>query len=135
MTLTNFRKFNTCSGKMVIAGKDEESNESLVRQVKHNELVFHTKLPGSPFANLKCSQKEASELDIKDSALFCAIYSREWKKNKKSLIIHMFIGKDLYKTSNMKKGTFGVKSFKEIKLNKEELTKFEKQIKTNKEKK
>jgi len=135
MTKTNFREFNTSSGKLVLAGRDEESNESLVRQVKHNELVFHTKSSGSPFANLKCIQKEASKKDIEESALFCAVYSRDWKKNKKNLIIHMFIGKDIYKKSSMKKGTFGVKDFKEIKLNKEELNKFEKQINLDKEEK
>ena len=44
----------------------------------------------------------------------------------------MFIGKDIFKTSSMKKGTFGVKKLKEIKLNKEELDIFVKNISLNK---
>lgn len=128
-TKANFRKFQTSSGKLVLSGRDENNNEDLVRQVSQNELVFHTKAVGSPFTNIKSPKDSLLKDDIKESALFCALFSKDWKKNKGDVIVHSFIGKDLYKNDKMKTGTFGVKKVKEIKLKKAEIEAFEKIIK------
>ena len=48
-----FRKFKTSSGKLVLAGKDAETNEKLINQAEKNEIVLHTKQAGSPFVNIK----------------------------------------------------------------------------------
>ncbi len=117
-----FRKVISKSGTIILAGKDAESNEALVKQTGKNELVFHTEAPGSPFVNIK---EKAKKPDIKLAAIFCAKHSRDWKKNKKDVIVHMFKGQDIFKTKEMKKGTFGVKKFKVIKLKKTEIEKFE----------
>jgi len=116
----NFRKFTTSSGKQVLAGKDAEQNEKLVWQADANEIVLHTKSPGSPFCNIK---GRASEKDIKEAAVFCARYSQEWKKakEKKDVLVHYFKGRDIYKEMGMKTGTFSVKKFKEIKIRKEDI--------------
>ena len=37
----------------ILAGRDENSNEELVRQSAPDELVFHTAAAGSPFVNVK----------------------------------------------------------------------------------
>ncbi len=118
-----FRKLITSSGTLVLAGKDAESNEALIAQVKPLEEVFHTAAPGSPFVNIKGKPKRG---DIKQAAAFCASYSREWKKNKKDVLIHRFKGKDIYKNKDMKLGTFGVKKFKTIKIRKEDIENFRK---------
>jgi predicted ribosome quality control (RQC) complex YloA/Tae2 family protein len=125
----NFRKFQTQSGKLVLAGRDEESNEELIEQVNQNELVFHTKVSGSPFVNIKSLSDKTTKEDIKETALFCALFSKDWKKNRHDIIMHIFLGKDIYKTKDMKTGTFGVKNFKEIKLKRQEIEAFEKLIK------
>jgi len=117
-----FRKLITKSGTIILAGKDEISNEELVKQAGENEDVFHTAAPGSPFVNIKGKSKKS---DIKTAAIFCAKYSRDWKKNKKNVIVHHFKGKDIFKTKEMKKGTFGVKKFRIIIVKKEEILKFE----------
>ena len=117
---TMFREIKTINGARILAGKDSESNEALITQAGQTEEIFHTALPGSPFVNIKGKAKKE---DIKDAAIFCARYSRDWKKNKKDVIIHWFKGKDVYKEKGMKAGTFGVKKFKVIKVKKAEVEK------------
>ena len=74
------RKIETKNKTIILAGKDAESNEKLVKQTKKDEWIFHTALPGSPFVNIK---EKAKRGDIKFAAIFCAKHSRDWKRNKK----------------------------------------------------
>jgi predicted ribosome quality control (RQC) complex YloA/Tae2 family protein len=120
----NFRQFKTSSGKLVLAGKSAENNEDLVMQVQPTETVLHTEMPGSPFVNIK---GEATKKDIKESAVFCAKYSQDWRDNKRDVSVHVFRGADIYKDKKMKTGTFGVKKFDIIKVKKEDILKFEKE--------
>jgi predicted ribosome quality control (RQC) complex YloA/Tae2 family protein len=117
----NFRKLTTERKTIILGGKSAINNEELVEQIKKEEEVFHTAKPGSPFVNIKGKAKKG---DIKDAAIFCASYSKDWKKNKSDVIIHRFKGKDIYKTKSMKKGTFGVKKIKKIKIKKKDIEKF-----------
>ncbi len=124
MTSENFRKLETSSGKLMLAGKNAASNEELVEQVGKEELVLHTAAPGSPFVNIKLKNKEEiSKQDIKEAAIFCVKYSQAWKKPKikKNIEVHVFLGKDIYKTKDMSLGTFGVKKHKSVILKKGEL--------------
>ncbi len=115
MKKTNFRKFETKHGTLLLAGKNADSNEELIKQVEPDEEVFHTELPGSPFVNIKGKPKKG---DIKEAAIFCARYSRDWKKNHRNVEVHRFKGKDVFKVKGMKTGTFGVKKIKKIKVKK-----------------
>ena len=121
----NFREFTTSSGKKILAGKSAANNEELISQVEPSEIVLHTKKPGSPFVNIK---GKATQKDIKEAAIICARYSKAWKKAKlkKDIIVHIFRGKDIYKTKKMKLGTFGVKKFKELRVRKKDIEEFEK---------
>ena len=114
----NFRKFATKSGAVVLAGKDENSNEELVKQITPDEFVFHTAAAGSPFANVK---GKANENDLKEAAIFCAKYSRDWKKNHHDVEVHKFRGRDIYKKPGMKAGTFGVRKFETMRIRKEDI--------------
>jgi len=118
MESANFRKFMTSSGKAVLAGKNAEQNEAVIEQARADEIVLHTAEAGSPFCNIK---GKASKEDIHEAAVFCARYSRDWKKNKKDVIVHYFKAYDTYKKKDMKTGTFGVKKLEVIKIKKEEL--------------
>lgn len=113
-----FREFTTSSGKLVLSGKDRETNEKLIERAEKNNWVLHTKEKGSPFAEIK---GKATKKDIKETAIFIAKFSQDWKKNKKDVKVHYFKGKDIYKTKLMKLGTFGVKKFKEILVKKREI--------------
>ncbi|MBI2629564.1 DUF814 domain-containing protein [Candidatus Pacearchaeota archaeon] len=124
MEKEKFRKIILSSGKIALGGKNAENNEELVSQAGEKEIVLHTKAKGSPFVNIKYSGKVTKE-DIKEAGIFCARYSQDWKKNKKEVIVHYFLGRDVYKKKDMAMGTFGVKKFKEIVINKEEIESFE----------
>ncbi len=129
--MVTFRKFLTTTGKQVLAGKSAENNEDLVAQVNENELVLHTKLPGSPFCNIKADSEAVSKKELKEAAIFCARYSQDWRDNQKNVNIDYFLGKDIYKLKSMKSGTFGVKNTKEIVIKKQEIKEFiEKQNET-----
>ena len=117
-----FRKLVSSSGTLVIAGKDAEQNEEVVKLAEAGEIVMHTKAPGSPFCIIKA--KKPSKQDIKETALFCAKFSRDWKTNHKDIEIHVFSGKDIFKEKGMKTGTFGVKKSKSIITKKEETETF-----------
>lgn len=117
------RKMISSDGTLFLAGKDSKTNEELIKQIQKDEEVFHTSAAGSPFVNIK---GKASESDIKQAALFCAKYSRDWKKNKKDIVVHWFKAQDVYKDKTMKDGTFGVKKLKTILVKKQDIEKFEK---------
>lgn len=117
-----FREHVTKQGTLILAGKNENNNEDLVKQAEKDEEVFHTKETGSPFVNIKGEPKKG---DMKEAAIFCAKYSKDWKKNHKDIEVHQFKGKDIYKNKGMKAGTFGVKNRKIIKVKKEEIEEFE----------
>ncbi|MFA4960584.1 MAG: NFACT RNA binding domain-containing protein [Candidatus Pacearchaeota archaeon] len=128
--MVKFRNFITSSGKIVFGGKSAENNEELIKQVKPNEVVLHTAMPGSPFVNIK---GEVAKKDIKDAAIFCAKYSQDWRDNKKDVLVHIFNGTDIFKDKKMKIGTFGVKKFNTVKVKKEDILKLERETKENHE--
>lgn len=117
-----FREFETSSGKKVLAGKNAENNEELVAQVEDSEDVFHTAAPGSPFANIKA--QKTNEKDRREVAVFTAAKSQDWRDNKSDVEVHWFKGKNISKKKGMKTGCFNVKSFKVIKIKKEEIENF-----------
>ena len=119
-----FRQITTKSETIILAGKDENSNEELVKQIEKDEEVFHTEKPGSPFVNIKGKAKKE---DVKIAAIFCAAKSQDWRDNKKDVLVHQFKGKDIFKIKGMKTGTFGVKKHKAIKVKKSDIEKWVKE--------
>jgi predicted ribosome quality control (RQC) complex YloA/Tae2 family protein len=116
-----FRQLITKKGTLLLAGKNAKNNEELIEQVQPSEIVLHTAEAGSPFVNIKGKPKF---WDIKEAAIFCARHSKDWRDNKKDVLVHKFIGKDIYKDRNMKLGTFGIKKFKVIKVKKKWIEEF-----------
>lgn len=118
-----FREFVTSSGKKVIAGKDAEQNEELVNQfIGKENKIFHTAKPGSPFCIIE--KIKHGKKDIQETAIFCASKSQDWRDNKGDVEVNFFTGADIYKTKSMKVGTFGVKRFRTMIVNKREIEKF-----------
>lgn len=122
-----YREFATSSGKFVIGGKNAEQNEKVVEQAGKEEVILHTKEAGSPFCNIKSRFNNLTKKDIKEAAIFCARYSRDWKKNVGDVEVHWFLGKEVFKEKNMKTGTFGVKKAKSINVKKEDIMRFQKE--------
>jgi len=122
------RMFETALGTTVIAGKDEESNELVVSEAASQELLIHTEAPGSPFCNIKVNNP--TQEDIYETAVFCAKYSRAWKqtKKKKDVVVNIFYKRDTKKDAGMKKGCFAVSKSKKLKVKKEDVLEFEKDL-------
>ncbi|MEM1536037.1 MAG: NFACT RNA binding domain-containing protein [Candidatus Pacearchaeota archaeon] len=99
-----YRWFYTSSGKLVIAGKNAEQNEEIMRNVRPEDIVLHTASAGSPF----CVIRKPNAQDLKEAAIFCACFSQDWKRGKKKAEVHIFKGEQVYKEKSMQKGTFGV---------------------------
>ncbi len=77
---TKYRWCKTTNDYLVIAGKNAEQNEKVVKNhLEKNDLYFHTLMPGAPSTILK-NGKEAPEEDKKQAATFAASYSSAWKK-------------------------------------------------------
>ena len=110
-----FRELVTGKGTLILAGRSENNNEDLVKQVEPSEEVFHTVAVVSPFVNIKGKPKLG---DVKKAAIFCARYSKVWRDNKTDVLVHRFKGKDIYKSKGMKTGTFGVRNTKTIRVKK-----------------
>lgn len=120
------REYKISTGKLVLLGKSAENNEELISQASKDEIILHTSMPGSPFANIKDSYKNTTSKEIYEAGTICAKYSQDWRDNKKSVMVHYFLTQDVYKTKNMKVGTFGVKKCKEIKIKKQDILELEK---------
>lgn len=118
----NLRTHISKQGTLFLAGRTDANNEELISQTKPNEEVFHTRAAGSPFLNIKGDAKRG---DIKEAAIMCARYSRDWRENKNDIIIHRFNGSNIHKSKNMKIGTFGVRKVKLIKVKKIDILNFE----------
>lgn len=119
-----FREFITSSDTKVLAGKDASQNELLVKKfINKSNIIMHTEKPGSPFCVIIGKPKNLRK-DKKQTAIFCASKSQDWRDNKNDVIVHVFTGKDVYKRKSMPIGTFGVKKHKKIKVKKEEIEKW-----------
>ena len=107
MDYQKYRWFFTSSGILVIGGKSDSQNEQVIKEAKPNEVILHTKSPGSPFCVIKEFMEENN--DIKEAAIFCASFSQAWKKSKgKPIEVHSFTKQQIKKTKGMKTGTFGI---------------------------
>ena len=75
-----FRWFFTSNNLLCVAAKDASTNEVLIKKyMHHNDLVFHSLEPGSPFALLKEGREKAKEQDILECAQFTLCFSKLWK--------------------------------------------------------
>jgi len=129
----NFREFFTKTGKKAILGKSAEQNENLMKQyISKDNFVLHTEKPGSPFAIIL--ELNPSKEDIKETAVFCALKSKDWRDNKKDVVMNIFSGKEVYKDKKMPTGTFGVKKCQKLLIKKEEILKLNKQVEKQEEK-
>ena len=105
----NFRTFITSGNLRVLAGKNSEQNEQVVKQARKGELLLHTNAPGSPFCVIKAQASRVDSASLKEAAEFCAAFSKAFKQGSKSIEVHSFLKEDVYKTKAMPQGTFGVR--------------------------
>lgn len=126
LIMVNFREIEVSSGLRIFGGKDAENNDELVWDAKPRDVLLHTAEPGSPFVNIG---ENPSKKDIKESVIFCAKYSQDWRNKKKDVIVNKFLRSDMNKSLKMKVGSWEVKKQEKIKVKKSDILKFEEEIK------
>ena len=79
-----YRWFFTSEGKLVVGGKSDEQNEEVIKNfLRPDYLIMHTSLPGSPFMIIQ--DDNPSKNDLKETAIFCASFSKQWKNGEKRI--------------------------------------------------
>jgi predicted ribosome quality control (RQC) complex YloA/Tae2 family protein len=74
-----FRWFSSSDGFLIVAGKDQTSNETLIKKyTEPSDLVFHSDIQGAPFVVIKSGESDISEYAKKEAAEFAAAYSKAW---------------------------------------------------------
>ncbi len=123
----NYRKIELEKGPGVILGKDEKGNDELMREYEGKEnIIVHTSKPGSPFGvmeNLNPNKKE-----IYEAAVAVAKHSQDWRDNKSGVSVDIFTGKNILKPRGYKPGTWKVRKKKTLKIKKEDILKFERNL-------
>lgn len=79
-----FEKFHwsiTCSGFLVIGGRDRQSNEALVKKhLEENDLYFHADIAGASHVVLKTEGRKPEREDEIEAAEFAGIHSKAWSQ-------------------------------------------------------
>jgi len=109
-----FREKTLASGAHLILGKNEESNDKLMREFQGKDnVIIHTVSPGSPFCVID-SPLNPSPKQIYASGVICARYSQDWRDNKSDAKVNVFTGKDVSKPKDANPGTWKVKNAETI---------------------
>ncbi len=75
---TNYRWFITSDGNLTIAGKDAETNDSVVKKyLGEKDLYFHADIHGAPSVVMKVSNP-STERGIEEAASFAWCMSKAW---------------------------------------------------------
>ena len=112
MDYKKYKWFYTKSEKLIVGGKNAESNDNLLNELKKtgkNYVVMHTKAPGSPFCIIFSDIKDVTPKDIEECAIFTGCFSRAWKEMCMTAVIDVFKLSQLSKDKLMKTGTWQVK--------------------------
>jgi len=115
-----FRHFFTSDNFLVVAGKDADTNEKLIKKYcKKNDIVLHAHIPGSPFGIIRSEGKKITEQAIKEGAQFVGCYSRFWISKLGIADVYWVRPEQVLKRGCSKKGSFmiyGKRNFLRVEL-------------------
>lgn len=85
-----FKWFISSEGFLVIAGKDAQTNEDVIkRYTEDNDLVFHTDSPGSSFVVIKTKGLSVGDKTLNEAAIFTGVNSKIWQAGYRSADVFM----------------------------------------------
>jgi predicted ribosome quality control (RQC) complex YloA/Tae2 family protein len=115
-----FREKILASGARLLMGKDEKSNDELMRKFRGKpNVIIHTAAPGSPFGVIE--ESKPTKKDIYESGSFVARYSQDWRDNRKDVKVSVFTGKEISKPKGAKAGLWKVKKARAITIRKKDI--------------
>ncbi|MFP3193705.1 MAG: ribosome rescue protein RqcH [Caldivirga sp.] len=94
-----FRWFITSGGLPVLAGKDANQNETLVKRYMNPWDVFlHADIQGGPVTIIKVSKgQEVKQADLAEASQYAAAYSKAWKLGVNSIDVYYAKGEQVSK--------------------------------------
>lgn len=109
-----FRWFMSSDGFLVVAGRDADSNEEIVKKyMEKRDIVFHTQVPGAPITVIKTQGEEVPEQTLQETAQFVVSYSSVWKSGQFSGDCYWIKPEQVSKTPEsgeyLKKGSFVIR--------------------------
>ncbi len=109
-----YRWFISSDGFLVVAGRDADSNEELVKKyMEKNDIVFHTQYPGAPITLVKAVGRHITETALYEAACFVVSYSSIWKSGQFSGDCYWIRPEQVSKTPEsgeyLKKGSFVIR--------------------------
>jgi predicted ribosome quality control (RQC) complex YloA/Tae2 family protein len=116
-----FRWFISSDGYLVLAGKDAETNEILIKKYSRDyDYVLHVDIHGSPFVLVRNDKKSEVPLQtLYEAAQFAACYSKAWQIGVNVIDVYCVRPYQL-KKDNLPKGSFFVEGkriwFEKVKL-------------------
>ncbi len=76
-----YKWFISSEGFVVIAGKNANQNENLIKnRAKEGDVVLHADIQGAAFVVVKSDGREIGELTLKEAAEFAAANSKAWSR-------------------------------------------------------
>ncbi|MBN2102388.1 MAG: NFACT family protein [Candidatus Aenigmarchaeota archaeon] len=114
----NFRWFVTSDGFTVVAGKDAETNEMLIKShTQSDDFVLHSDIQGAAFAVIKSEGRKISDAAKKEAAVFAAVQSKAWSRGLGTVDVYGIMPKQVIKASpdgiNLPKGSFYIEGERE----------------------
>ena len=108
-----FKWFHSSDGTLVIAGKNAEQNEMLLKaHALPDELCFHADIQGAAFTVIKAGAQEPSEQTRKETSEFAAVNSKAWTRGLGTVSVFSVLRKNLSKNPptgmNLPTGSFVV---------------------------
>jgi len=107
-----FHWFYSSDGLLVLAGRDAQSNEELIKKhmEEKNDLYFHAEIQGSPHCIIKAKENKAPEETQREAAEFVAVYSKAWVEGLSSINVYSVLPEQVSKNAptgtSMKTGSF-----------------------------
>ncbi|MFH1752390.1 MAG: NFACT RNA binding domain-containing protein [archaeon] len=96
-----FEKFHwstTSNNLLLIGGRDETSNEILVKNyLEKDDLYFHADIQGAAHVILKTKNNTAPETSLREAATFSACYSKAWQNNYASVDVYSVLPEQVSK--------------------------------------
>lgn len=114
----------TSEGFLVIAGRDADQNEVIVKKyMKPHDIFLHADIHGAPATIIKTQNKLPSPKSIEEAAVLAACYSKAWKEGLGVVDVFWVHGRQVSKTppsgEYLTKGAFmiyGKKNYVKTKL-------------------
>lgn len=116
---SKFRWFFTSNGNLVVLGRDNGQNLSLInKHLDKDDTVLHADVFGSPFCVLKPRKdSKVNETDIEEAAIAVASYSSAWKAGAGRLDVYWVKPEQVTKSppsgESLKKGAFYIEGKRE----------------------